>query len=583
MRLSRPTPDRIVAIMSGFVHAPLIVRDLVEAACAAGFAFLVLKAVRTGDVMWALIAVFPAAVHYVDARVLRTRETALSTAERLLHLPYVMAHRNAEPADLAPFVGDLHKITGSDVLWLHISLPVGDIWIRAAAEGITRHHRRPEEPARLERLPPRSHPHLVGRDALPDGWRAGVHFPLEAPGGRVAGYVLMGWTRMTGLYLSLWVLSGLLGRAIRGTAGALGAYWANTWAAHELEVERARLSAAIDRSDVAILVLDASGRVEVWNSALAALTGVPADEAIGRRSEDLFTLADADGSPVELADGLTGTPRLTTRNGRLLWVEVSCSAASGPGPSRLLTAVFVDKSARQRLDRMRRLLLVSVHHELYGPLTTIRGHAQLLETAVTDQEDTRSIGAILDSVEVMQHVVGDLMLVIDGDPSAWPVAAEEDIEISDLLHRALRSAPSVAARTVVGTPSRIVVRGDPVRLRQCLVLVLRNAEKYAPQGKLTAETRREAGHGVLTICDEGPGIPAGELMSVLKPYYRSASTQDLPGSGLGLHIADLLMTSMCGRIDLGTAPSDGLKVELRLPLAPAERDQDDEPRTGSAD
>lgn len=573
----------IVAIMRRSVHAPLIAEDLMEAACAAGFAFLVLRALRTGDVTWAFLAAFPAAVYYVDTRVLRTRETALSTAERLLQLPYVMAHRHAESADLASFVGDLRKITRSGVLWLHTSLPAGDIWIKASAEGITRYQRRPEELAWLEGLPSRPHPYLVGEDALPDGWRAGVHFPLEAPGGRVAGYLLMGWTRITGLYLSFWVLSGVLGGAIRGTARALGAYWANTWAAHELEVERARLSAAIDHSDVAILVLGASGRVEVWNSAMAALTSIPADEALGRRSEDLFTLVCADGSPIELADGLTGTPRLTTRDGRLLWVEVSCSAASGPGASELLTAVFVDKSARQQLDQMRHLLLASVHHELHGPLTTIRGHAQLLEPAVANEEDAESIGAILDSVEVMQHVIADLMLVIDGDPSAWPVAVAEDIEISSLLRRALQSAPSVASRTVVSTPSQVVVHGDPVRLRQCLVLVLRNAEKYAPEGKLTVETHQEAGHGVLTICDEGPGIPPGELLAALKPYYRSASTRDLPGSGLGLHIADLLMTSMRGRIDLGTAPSGGLKVELRLPLAPADQDQDDEPQTGSTE
>jgi signal transduction histidine kinase len=314
---------------------------------------------------------------------------------------------------------------------------------------------------------------------------------------------------------------------------------------------------------------------------MAALTSIPADDALGRRSADLFTLAAADGSPVELADGLTGTPRLTTRDGRLLWVEVSCSAASGPGASELLTAVFVDKSARQQLDHMRHLLLASVHHELHGPLTTIRGHAQLLETSVATQEDAESIGAILDSAEVMQHVIADLMLVIDGDPAAWPVAVEEDIEVSTLLRRALQITPSVASRTVICTPSRVVVRGDPVRLRQCLVLVLRNAEKYAPEGKLTVEARREAGYGVLTVCDEGPGIPPDELLSALKPYYRSAATQDIPGSGLGLHIADLLMTSMRGRIDLGAAPSGGLKVELRLPLAPTDQDQDDDPQTDS--
>ncbi|WP_329519229.1 sensor histidine kinase [Spirillospora sp. NBC_01491] len=571
----------IVAIMGRSVHAPLIAENLVEAACAVGFALLVLMAVRTEEVVWAFLALIPAAIFYSETRVLRTRETATSTAERLLQLPYVMPQGHAEPADLAPFAEDLRKITRSGVLWLHTSLPAGEIWIKASAEGMTRYRQRPEQLTLFEQQAPHPHPCLVNKDVLPAGWRVGVHFPLEAPRDHVAGYLLMGWTRSTGLYLSFRVLSGVLDGAIRGAARALGAYWANAWAAHELEAERARLSAAIDHSDVATLVLGTS--VVVWNSAMAALTNIPADEAIGRQTKDLFTLAYEDGRPIELAHGLTGTPRLTTRDGRLLWVEVSCSAASGPESGELLTAVFVDKSARRQLDHMRHLLLVSVHHELHGPLTTIRGHAQLLETAVTNQDDAESIGAILDSVEMMQHIIADLVFVIDGDPSAWPVAVEGDIEMSKLLRRTLQSVPSVAARTVISAPSQVVVRGDPVRLRQCLVLVLGNAEKYAPEGKITVEAREESGHGVLTICDEGPGIPAAELRSALMPYYRSAATQDLPGSGVGLHIANFLMTSMRGRIELGTAPSGGLKVELWLPLASTGHDQGDEPRTDSSE
>ncbi|WP_372506267.1 sensor histidine kinase [Actinomadura madurae] len=110
---------------------------------------------------------------------------------------------------------------------------------------------------------------------------------------------------------------------------------------------------------------------------------------------------------------------------------------------------------------------------------------------------------------------------------------------------------------------------DPVHLRQCLLLLLNNAEKYAPEGTITITTRRDGTHGVIGIADEGPGIPPARRDLALKPYYRLPATRDLPGSGLGLHIAETLMTTMNGRIELADAPSGGLKVSLWLPLATA--------------
>lgn len=92
----------IVAIMGRSVHAPLIAENLVEAACAVGFALLVLMAVRTEEVVWAFLALIPAAIFYSETRVLRTRETATSTAERLLQLPYVMPQGHAEPHGPSP-------------------------------------------------------------------------------------------------------------------------------------------------------------------------------------------------------------------------------------------------------------------------------------------------------------------------------------------------------------------------------------------------------------------------------------------------------------------------------------------------
>jgi signal transduction histidine kinase len=125
----------------------------------------------------------------------------------------------------------------------------------------------------------------------------------------------------------------------------------------------------------------------------------------------------------------------------------------------------------------------------------------------------------------------------------------------------------VASRTRIEAPSPTDLRGDPVRLRQCLLLILTNAEKYAPHGLITVTVRKDGVYGLIEITDEGPGIPDNEKHLVLKPYYRSPTTKNLPGSGLGLHIANVLMTSMHGHIKLTSPPTGGLRATLSMPLA----------------
>ncbi|MFD0853158.1 sensor histidine kinase, partial [Actinomadura adrarensis] len=194
----------------------------------------------------------------------------------------------------------------------------------------------------------------------------------------------------------------------------------------------------------------------------------------------------------------------------------------------------------------------------------IYGHAQLLGASVTDRDGAESLAAIQDAVETMQHVLGDLASVIDGGRRAWPVPVNgaRDIDARHLLLRTVQSLPSAAARTRIDTWVRAIVCGDPVRVRQCLLNVLGNADKYAPTGEIIVSVRRDGGFGVIRIDDEGPGIPEPERRSAFIPLQRSSATRDLPGEGLGLYIASALMTSMGGLIELSDAPSGGLRVEL---------------------
>ncbi|MBO2458047.1 sensor histidine kinase [Actinomadura violacea] len=320
---------------------------------------------------------------------------------------------------------------------------------------------------------------------------------------------------------------------------------------------------------LAVAALDSSGRVVGWDAAMEALTGVPADDAIGRRIPELFTLTGEDGTALSLTAEVSGTALLVTREGRAVPVEVSCGGIGQGTTGAALIAVLAERSAARRPNRLRELLFACMAHELHGPLTVIHGHAQLLEASVTDPAAADSLGAIRDAVQMMRQVIEDVDLLIGDRPTTGPRIALEEIDARSLLRGTIRDLPSLAARTVVEEGSRTVLRGDRLRLRQCLLIVLDNAGKYAPEGTITLTLSKDGGWGVIAITDEGPGIPEEEQGSVLRPYYRSAATQDRPGTGLGLHIANVLMASMGGRIDLTSAPSGGLRAELRLPLTVA--------------
>ncbi|WP_433183025.1 sensor histidine kinase [Actinoallomurus sp. CA-150999] len=246
--------------------------------------------------------------------------------------------------------------------------------------------------------------------------------------------------------------------------------------------------------------------------------------------------------------------------------RVRVSAVADRSATALTAVDGVDVSKPRRLEDARALLLDSVRHELHGPLTVISGHAQLLGKFLPDDRHVAdSVEAILDAVEMMHHVVRGLAAVSASDPAALRPMVEP-IDVTALLHRTLRTIPSVAARALIDSSPGHTVRADPLGLRQCLLLALGNAQKYAPDGKITVTVREVGSYGVIGIADEGPGIPDEERALATRPYYRATAAGNLPGSGLGLYIADMLMAAMGGRIELVTAPSGGLQVDFWIPL-----------------
>jgi hypothetical protein len=114
------------------------------------------------------------------------------------------------------------------------------------------------------------------------------------------------------------------------------------------------------------------------------------------------------------------------------------------------------------------------------------------------------------------------------------------------------------------------VQADPVRLAQILNNLIANAFKYGDNFspiRVSAHARDD-GFGRIEIANTGPGIPAAERGTVFLPFRRSQSVgRSVPGAGLGLSIAKLLVEAQGGRIDFESEPGRPTRFWIDLPLA----------------
>jgi|SRR5215212_176314 len=111
-----------------------------------------------------------------------------------------------------------------------------------------------------------------------------------------------------------------------------------------------------------------------------------------------------------------------------------------------------------------------------------------------------------------------------------------------------------------------LVRVDPVRVEQAILVLVDNAVKYGPEGQ-SVSLRSAAGHGELRVDveDQGPGIPETELPHVFDRFYRLPGVEE-PGSGLGLSIAQTIAEAHGGRIEAESRPGEGTRMSFILPL-----------------
>ncbi|HXA42189.1 MAG TPA: HAMP domain-containing sensor histidine kinase [Candidatus Solibacter sp.] len=215
-------------------------------------------------------------------------------------------------------------------------------------------------------------------------------------------------------------------------------------------------------------------------------------------------------------------------------------------------------------------------HELRTPLTTLQGQLDLLERGAADDPTARqeSLRSMHREVRRMSSLVEDLLTLtrLEGGGAAAAKTREPvdlDALISDTVDEQSVRAPGQQVEIELASPGQVRTLGDPDQLRRAVLNLANNALAHAPGGVHTWRSSADQNRVVVSLSDQGPGIPAEALPRLFDRFYRvpaPGTSANGNGSGLGLAIVKSIVEAHGGSIEASSGPS-GATITMRLPRA----------------
>jgi PAS domain S-box-containing protein len=338
-----------------------------------------------------------------------------------------------------------------------------------------------------------------------------------------------------------------------------------------------RLATVLANVGTGVIALDEDGRIETFNERVAEILAVKAEDAQGRRLDEVLT-----GDTRKILDCVDTVRRRATVRGEAQLVchlprgrrtlSIMASALPGDGLRGGTVVVCEDLTeilATQRLGAWKEAV-ERVIHEIKNPLTPVALAAETLKSA-HGQDRSRFDELFPSAIDMVLSSVRDLRALIAefGRFSRLPEVQLERCGLNELVRSAL--APYVNGGPV-GTPVRLeleeelpMVEADPDQLRRVLLNVLHNALEAMEgrSGELKVTTSRDGREVVITVADQGPGVE--DVERIFEPYY----TTKVKGTGLGLAIARQIVEEHHGRMAVESRLGEGTSVHIRLPVPEA--------------
>ena len=344
-----------------------------------------------------------------------------------------------------------------------------------------------------------------------------------------------------------------------------------------LEQESKRLHSILSYMTDGVLATNRRGQITMINDMAKRQLGVESDDALNKNILELLKIEDE----YELRDLITQSPEMMIYsqnvNGEYISLRVRFALIRREsGFISGLVAVLHDTTEQDKEERERRLFVSNVSHELRTPLTSVKSYLEALdEGALYEPVAPDFIKVSLDETNRMMRMVTDLLHLsrIDNATSHLDV---ELINFTAFITFILNRFDKIRAQDqekkyelVRDYPiTSVWIEIDTDKMTQVIDNILNNAIKYSPDGgKITVSMKTTDDQMILSISDQGLGIPKEDLPKIFDRFYRvdKARSRAQGGTGLGLAIAKEIIKQHNGFIWAKSEYGKGSTFTIVLP------------------
>lgn len=327
------------------------------------------------------------------------------------------------------------------------------------------------------------------------------------------------------------------------------------------ERERAQLETILRETEDGVIAVDDQNRLILMNPTARTAFGVNSADIAGRDFATVIHNLEVR----ELIAGKSRQAEVILDDGRVFNAHLTPIAGVGGA------VVLQDITHLKKLDRIKSEFVTTVSHDLRSPLTAILGYVELISRAgPVNEQQAEFIRRVQFSVQSITTLITDLLDL--GRIEAGFDTQKEPTHLALVVRYAvdgLRQQAEAKRHTLVlDVPENLpTIFANPPRIRQMLANLIDNAIRYMPEGgQVTVTARADDQLILITVHDNGLGIPPADQPYVFDKFYRASNTrQEYAGTGLGLSIVKSIVENHDGRIWLDSRPESGTTFTVVLP------------------
>ena len=341
----------------------------------------------------------------------------------------------------------------------------------------------------------------------------------------------------------------------------------------EIETERTKLAAVLNKMNDGILIVDGKGMVQLINPAAENMFDWKNGSAIGMPLIEV-TL---DHQPVELWEKCIGSGENQSAifeiSNKKIQVHATATLLGSILPDHILL-LFQDITKQVQTDAIRRDFISNVSHELRTPLAGIKALTETLQDGAMDDPPAAQqfLGRIETEVDSLSLMVSELFELSRIESGRVPLELNPTRPI-DVIQPAYDRLNLQAERAglLIGIDCKSdlpQMTADAFRLQQVLVNLIHNAIKFTPEGgKVMVSAVVEGQYIKFSVSDTGKGISSSDLPRIFERFYKVDRSRSSSGTGLGLAIAKHTVEAHHGKIWAESTIGKGSTFSFTIPLA----------------